>query len=27
MFYIALIYFMAFVGGIGYAIFEDRKKA
>jgi hypothetical protein len=27
MFYIVLVYLAAFAGGIGYAIFEDRRKA
>jgi len=27
MFYIVLVYIAAFAGGIGYAIYEDRRKA
>jgi len=27
MFYIVLVYLAAFAGGIGYAIFEDRRGA
>jgi len=27
MFYIVLVYIAAFAGGIGYALFEDRRKA
>jgi len=27
MFYIVLVYIAAFAGGIGYAIFEDRRGA
>jgi len=26
MFYIVLVYIAAFAGGIGYALFEDRRK-
>jgi len=27
MFYVVLIYIAAFVSGIGYAIYEDRRSA
>jgi len=27
MFYIVLVYIAAFAGGIGYAIYEDRRGA